>query len=225
MTELPAYILSPPLSGEKLTSGYCGRETTIWPGFEARLVDEHDREVPTGAAGELIVRSDMPHVIAPGYWNNPEATVQAWRNGWFHTGDVLRKNDDGDYYFVDRAKDCIRRRGENISSAEVEAELLNYPEVGNAAAVAVKSELGEDEVLAVVEPKPNKQIKAAELFQYLVPRMAHYMLPRYIRIMEKMPYTETHKVQKAKLRGDAINVPDVWDRDAAGYRVKRDVVG
>ena len=222
MTELPAFILSPPLGEQNTKSGYCGRETIIWPGFEARLVDEYDIEVPAGKPGELIVRCDMPHVIAPGYWNNHKATAQAWRNGWFHTGDVLRKDPHGDYYFVDRLKDCIRRRGENISSAEVEEELLSFPGVANAAAVAVKSELGEDEVLAVIEPAPDHKVDAKELFEFLTPRLAHFMLPRYIRVMERMPYTETHKVQKAKLRSDAINVPGIWDRQIAGFTIKRD---
>ena len=225
MTELPAFILSEALTGDTLKSGYCGRETVVRPGFEARLVDEHDLEVPVGAAGELVVRCDMPHVISPGYWNMPEATAHAWRNGWFHAGDTLRKDAAGDYFFVDRLNDSIRRRGENISSAEIEEQILSHPAIGNAAAVAVKSELGEDEVLAVVEPKPGQLIPASALFEYLVERLPHYMLPRYIRIMREMPYTETQKVRKATLRLDGVNTPDVWDRESAGYEVKREVIG
>ena len=224
MTEMAAYILSPALSAETMENGYCGRETVVWPHFEARLVDENDCEVAPGEVGELIVRCNMPHVISPGYWNMPEATAEAWRNGWFHSGDALRKDGAGNYYFVDRIKDCIRRRGENISSAEIEEQLLLYPGVHNAAAVAAKSELGEDEVLAVIEPKPDGKIVAAALFEFLIPRLPHYMLPRYIRKMSQMPYTQTHKVQKAKLRSEGINASDVWDREIAGYKIKREVI-
>ena len=224
MTEMAAYILSSALTPNQMRNGYCGRETRVWPSFEARLVDEHDCDVLPGEVGELIVRCDMPHVISPGYWNMPEATAHAWRNGWFHTGDALRKDSAGDYFFVDRLKDCIRRRGENISSAEVEEQLLSYSAVGDAAAVATKSEHGEDEVLAVVVPKPGQVIVATELFEYLVPLMPHFMLPRYIRILGEMPYTQTHKIQKAKLRSVGISTSDVWDRETAGYTVKRDVI-
>src|SRR5262245_9657570 len=127
----------------------CGR---VRDGFDARVVDENDTEVPVGTVGELIVRADEPWTMNHGYNGNPEATARAWRNGWFHTGDAFRKDEAGNFFFVDRIKDAIRRRGENISSFEVEAELGAHPKVREAAVVAVPSEFGEDEVLAVIAP-------------------------------------------------------------------------
>lgn len=225
MTEVGPYVMSPLITDRRMPSGYCGRLENIWPTFEARLVDENDMEVPTGKVGELVVRCDTPHVISPGYWAMPEATARAWRNGWFHTGDALRKDEDGNYYFVDRTKDSIRRRGENISSAEVENELLSHPDIADAAAVATRSDMGEDEVLVIVEPKAGRTIAPPDLLTYLIPRMPHYMVPRYIRVIAKMPYTETHKVQKTTLRAEGIEAENVWDRESAGFQVKRELIG
>jgi crotonobetaine/carnitine-CoA ligase len=225
MTEVGPYIMSPLITDRQMPNGYCGRLENIWPTFEARLVDENDMEVPVGQVGELVVRCDTPHVISPGYWAMPEATAKAWRNGWFHTGDALRKDAEGNYYFVDRTKDSIRRRGENISSAEVENELLSHPDIADAAAVATRSDMGEDEVLVIVEPKHGKAIEPADLLAYLIPRMPHYMVPRYIRVIPKMPYTETHKVQKTSLRAEGIQADNVWDRESAGFRIKRELIG
>ena len=225
MTEMGPALMSPLLTDEPKAPGYCGKLEQIWPAFEVRLVDENDYEVPDGEVGELVVRCEMPHVISPGYWGMPEASAKAWRNGWFHTGDALRRDADGNYFFVDRTKDSIRRRGENISSAEVEEEVLRHAAVADVAAVATKSDMGEDEVLVVVEPKIGQSVDAAELLQFLLPRMPHFMVPRYIRVIDRMPYTETHKIQKAKLRAEGIAVPGVWDREAAGITVRREVIG
>jgi crotonobetaine/carnitine-CoA ligase len=225
MTEMGPAIMSPLITDRQMRHGYCGRLENIWPIFEVRLVDENDCEVPIGEVGELVVRCDMPHVISPGYWAMPEATAKAWRNGWFHTGDAMRRDAEGNYYFVDRTKDSIRRRGENISSAEVEEEVLTHADVADAAAVGVTSKMGEQEVLVVVEPKPGRTLDPRELLEFLRPRMPHYMVPRYIRIMEKMPYTETHKVQKARLRSEGATAPGVWDREAHGIQVKRELIG
>jgi carnitine-CoA ligase len=130
MTEIPAAIMAGPLPRDRaMPTGYVGRHENVWPHFEVRLVDEYDCEVDLGKAGELILRCDMPWVIAPEYLNNPAATAAVWRNGWFHTGDLLRQTPDGDYIFVDRVKDSIRRRGENISSHEVESEVSLFDAV------------------------------------------------------------------------------------------------
>src|SRR6202034_2925829 len=142
-----------------------------------------------GQVGELIVRTDRPWAMNHGYHHNPEATASAWRNGWFHTGDAFRIDKDGNYFFVDRFKDAIRRRGENISSFEVESEVCAYPGVREAAAVAVKSEVSEDEVLVVVSMVPGNSLDPSELIAFLRPRMAHFMVPRFIRIMEELPKT------------------------------------
>ncbi len=198
--------------------GTCGRPR---PGVEARIVDEHDCEVAPGMIGELILRNDAPWTMNHGYHNNPEATARAWRNGWFHTGDAFRRDADGNFFFVDRLKDAIRRRGENISSFEVEAELMAHPAVREAAAVAVPSEHGEDDVLVVLAPVAGQPIDPAEILSFLLPRMPHFMVPRYMRVLPELPKTPTQKVQKNLLRADGVT-PDTWDREAAGIRVRRE---
>lgn len=199
--------------------GSCGRAR---PGVEIRLVDANDCEVLRGSVGEMILRTDRPWAMNHGYHGNAEATARAWRNGWFHTGDAFRLDDDGDYVFVDRLKDAIRRRGENISSAEVEAELLAYPGIREAAAVAVPGDGGEDEVLAVVAPEPgHPPLDMADLIQFLARRMAYFMVPRYVRVLPELPKTPTVKILKTELRRDGLT-GDVWDREAAGIRVGPD---
>jgi crotonobetaine/carnitine-CoA ligase len=196
----------------------CGR---LRPGYEARLVDAHDREVADGEAGELIVRAVRPWTISPGYWRMPEATAAAWRNGWFHTGDLMRRNAAGDYYFVDRRKDAIRRRGENVSSFEVEAEILSHPAVKDAAAVGTPSPLGEEDILAVVELAPGAALTPEGLIEHLRPRMAYHMVPRYLRFVSTLPRTPSGRVQKHLLRAEGVTA-DAWDREAAGIILKRD---
>jgi crotonobetaine/carnitine-CoA ligase len=215
MSELSIPIIS---SVNPANPDSCGR---LRPGYQARLVDEHDREVPEGDVGELILRAERPWTISPGYWGMPEATAQTWRNGWFHTGDCFRRNEAGDFFFVDRKKDAIRRRGENISSYEVEAELLSHPMVREAAAIAVPSPQGEDDILAVVALAAGASLEPAELLSHLRPRMAYFMLPRYFRFLATLPKTPSMRVRKDILRSEGITM-DTWDRVAAGIAVKRD---
>jgi crotonobetaine/carnitine-CoA ligase len=200
------------------TLGTCGRPR---PGVFARIVDENDVDVEPGKTGELILRTDAPWAMSHGYYGNPEATARAWRNGWFHTGDAFRQNEQGEFFFVDRMKDAIRRRGENISSFEVEAAINGHADVREVAVVGVPSEFGEDEVLAVVAPVEGRSIDAAALLEWLRPRLAYFMIPRYIRIMRELPKTPTQKVQKHLLRADGIS-DDTWDREAAGLRIRRE---
>ena len=211
--------VSTPIRSEKNPAplGTCGRPR---PGVEARVVDENDCEVPQGSVGELIVRTDRPWAMNHGYYKNPEATAKAWRNGWFHTGDAFRVGEDGQFFFVDRMKDAIRRRGENISSFEVETELCAHPSIKEAAAVAVPSEFAEEEVLAAVSLVEGATLDPAELIAFLTPRMAHFMVPRYVRIVPDLPKTPTQKVQKHLLRTEGITA-DTWDREKAGIRLKR----
>lgn len=192
-------------------------------GVEVRIVDENDCELPAGEVGELIVRTDCPWAMSHGYAGSPEATAAAWRNGWFHTGDGFKRDVEGNFYFVDRLKDAIRRRGENISSFEVESEVLAHPSVREAAAVVVKSEIAEDEVMAVIALKEGETLDPAELIEFLRPRLAHFMIPRYVRIVETLPRTPTAKIEKVKLRAVGLT-PDTWDREAAGIRVKREKI-
>jgi carnitine-CoA ligase len=202
-------------------AGTCGK---VRNGVEARVVDENDCEVAPGETGELILRTDRPWAMNHGYYKNPKATAEAWRNGWFHTGDAFKYDDKGYFYFVDRIKDAIRRRGENISSFEVEAEVNAFADAGEVAAIPVPSELGEDEVMVVVAPAAGKTVEPMELFRYLEPRMAHFMLPRYIRVVDELPKTPTQKVQKHLLKDDGITA-DTWDREAEGIIVRREKIG
>ena len=215
MTEISA-----PFHGEANPSvrGLCGRPR---PGVEARVVDEHDLPLQDGQVGELIVRSSEPWTMMNGYLRNPQATAEAWRNGWFHTGDAFRKTPQGDFIFVDRLKDAVRRRGENISSFEVESEIARHPQVREVAVVAAKSELSEDEVLAVVSLVEGAAFAPEELIEFLRARLPYFMIPRYIRVMPALPRTATQKILKHELRAEGVT-PDTWDREKAGVVVKRD---
>ena len=213
MTETAVPIRS---SANPPALGTCGRPRA---GIEARVVDGNDIEVPDGATGELILRAARPWEMSQGYYKNPQATAAAWRNGWFHTGDAFRRDADGNFFFVDRIKDAIRRRGENISSFEVEAEVLCHPAVLEAAAVAVPSADSEDEVLLVVTANAGHVIEPRELLWFLVPRMAHFMLPRFIRVIAEMPKTPTAKIEKHRLKAAGVT-PDTWDREAHGVVVR-----
>ena len=215
MTETSTPIIS---GANPNKPGTCG---VVRPGAQARLVDDNDCEVPVGEVGELLLRTDAPWAMNSGYNKDTEATARAWRNGWFHTGDAFRMDADGDFFFVDRIKDAIRRRGENISSMEVEREVNAHPQVANSAAVAMPSEYGEDEVMIIVEPAPGETIDPAELTEFLVPRMAHFMVPRYFRFIDELPKTPTMKIQKNLLR-DAGVTDDTWDRESAGLKIGRE---
>ncbi|HYH51323.1 MAG TPA: AMP-binding protein [Acidimicrobiia bacterium] len=192
--------------------------------YEARVVDTFDREVPKGQIGELIVRHRRPWALNSGYRGMPEATATAWRNGWFHTGDAFIEDEQGNFFFVDRVKDAIRRRGENISSMEVEAEVLAHPAVAEAAAFAVPSpDTQEDEVKVVLRLRPGLTLEPGELIDFLVPRMPYFMVPRYLEVMEELPKTPSLKVEKYKLRRAGVTAA-TWDRVAAGIVLKREVL-
>lgn len=217
MTELNVPIVSAP---NPATLGACGRPRA---GVELRIVDENDCEVPVGAVGELMIRTEAPWALNSGYFRNEDATVTAWRNGWFHTGDAFRRDADDNYFFVDRMKDAIRRRGENISSFEVEVEILAHPSVRECAVVAVPNEMSEDDVLAIVATAPGATIDPVALLDFLQPRLAHFMLPRYIRILNDLPRTPTQKVEKYLLRQQGLT-PDTWDREKAGVKIQREKI-
>ena len=192
----------------------------IAPEFEARVVDEDDVEVADGTAGELLLRHREPFSFASGYWRLPEATATAWRNLWFHTGDRVVRDADGVYWFKDRLKDAIRRRGENISSYEVEQVLQAHPDVARAAVVPVPSELGEDEVMAFVVLREEATADPLALVRHCEPRLAYFAIPRYVEFVGELPLTEVGRVQKFVLRERGIGEA-TWDRDASGYVVAR----
>jgi crotonobetaine/carnitine-CoA ligase len=204
------------LLGEQ-KAGSMGR---IRPGFEARVVDEMDNEVPDGEPGELIIRAEEPFSMATGYFGMAEKTVEAWQNLWFHTGDRVVRDSDGYFQFIDRMKDAIRRRGENISSFEVEQVLVAHPSVQNAAVFPVQSELAEDEVMAAVILREGADLSAPELLDFCQPRMPYFAVPRFVKFVSELPTTENGKVQKFKLREQGVT-SGTWDRETVGYKVSR----
>jgi crotonobetaine/carnitine-CoA ligase len=206
MSEIGIPLSSTP---EERRAGSCGRPHF---GYEVRLVDDAGDDVGADTPGELLVRPNRPNAMLLEYYGMPEETVAAWRDLWFHTGDYLQRDADGWYYFVDRKKDAIRRRGENISSFEVERSVLAHPAVLECAAVAVPSELGEDDVMLCVVPRPGATLTAPELIAHCEARMAKFMVPRYVRLLDALPKTPTERVQKYVLRSQGITA-DTWDRD------------
>ena len=192
----------------------------VMPGYQAKVVDEHDNEVPDGTPGELVMRADEPFAFATGYWRMPEQTVESWRNLWFHSGDRVVREPDGAFRFLDRMKDAIRRRGENISAWEVEQVLESHPDVAAAAAIPVASELGEDEVMAIIVTRPGATVQYAELIRHCEPRLAYFAVPRYLETVDELPLTPNGKIQKFVLRQRGITAK-TWDRDAAGVTIRR----
>ncbi|KVT48137.1 ATP-dependent acyl-CoA ligase [Burkholderia multivorans] len=206
--------------GGRLSTRRAGFMGKLAPGFDARVVDENDQPVPDGEAGELILRANQPFAFASGYFGMPEKTVEAWRNLWFHTGDRVVRTEDGYFRFVDRLKDAIRRRGENISSFEVEQVLLGHPAVELAAVFAVQSSLAEDEVMAAIVLRDGCTLDPLELIQYCEPRMPYFAVPRFIDFRPDVPMTENGKIMKYRLREIGVT-STTWDLEASGYRLKR----
>jgi len=195
-----------------VTEGFqsCGR---VRAGYQCRIVDENDYPVPPGEVGELVVRADDPWALMNGYLGLPEKTVHSWRNLWYHTGDAFRADADGNFYFVDRLNDVIRRRGENISSYELETAVLKHPAVAECAAIAIKSEWTEDEVKIVIVLQPGMELSPQELVDFLADEVPRFMLPRFVSVVDQMPKTPTERVRKAELIRMHADEPG-WDREA-----------
>ena len=187
-------------------AGAVGRQR---PGYQVRIVDEHDREVPAGTIGEIIVRADLPWVLNVGYWRMPDKTAEAWVHGWFHTGDAGFVDEDGYFYFVDRRKDAIRCKGENISSMELEAEIGHCPGVREVAVIGVKADLGEEDVAAFVVP--DGDLDPAAVHAFCRDRLPVFMVPRYVVLLDSLPKTPTEKVRKPALREAWEKTEGVWD--------------
>jgi crotonobetaine/carnitine-CoA ligase len=212
MTEMPCvFSVLDPVDHRSL-----GKPWT--PEYEVRIVDADDVEVPDGTAGEMIVRHQVPWAVTPGYLHNPEATARVWRNGWFHSGDVLIKDAKGEFRIVDRVKDSIRRRGENISSAEVERELLAHPAVREAAVVAVKAEIEQDVYAVLVLAEP---VEPEELIRFLADRLPYFAVPRYLDFVDQIERNVALRPDKNLLRERGVR-PQAWDREAAGIKLKRE---
>ena len=204
--------------GFATTTGSIGR---VLPGYQVRLVDENDKEVPVGVPGEAVLRADIPWLISTEYVGNPVATCEVWRNGWFHTGDLLKRDVEGNFYFIDRLKDSLRRRGQNISSYEVEVVVLAFHGVTEAAAVPERTSVeAEDEVKVWVVTENGIDIDFRELLVFCLERLPHHMVPRFFERAAELPKTPSAKIQKHLLR-ERGNGPDTWDRVANGLEVTR----
>lgn len=207
---------------QPLRLGSCGRTSDDW--VELRVVDpETENELPVGQAGELVIRPKKPFVFMSGYIGMPEKTLEAWRNLWFHTGDIGYFDSDGYCYFVDRLGDRIRRRAENISSYDIEAAAAAHPAIAEAAAVGIASEFeADDEIKICLVLKAGVTLTPEDMLRYLAGALPHYMVPRYIEFVPALPQTPTNKVKKAELRVRGAT-PETWDRKKMGIALK-DVV-
>ncbi|MGQ4809530.1 Crotonobetaine/carnitine--CoA ligase [Candidatus Entotheonellaceae bacterium PAL068K] len=187
--------------------------------FDMQVVDEHDQALPPGEVGELVYQPAGGGALTE-YYKNPEATEAKTRGGWIRSGDLAYQDADGYFFFVDRKSDFMRRRGENISSFEVEKVINGHPQVLESAAYAIPSELGEDDVMVAVVVQPGMQLEPQKLMQYCEARMAYFMIPRYVRVVDALPKTGTERTMKYQLKSQGVT-SETWDREAAGYEIKR----
>lgn len=216
-TEISNVFMTPP--GAQRPAGASG--VLVDQYFEVRLADpETDLEVAPGAVGELLVRHKEPGIISSEYLGMPEKTLETWRNLWFHTGDALRRDAEGWYFFMDRVKDALRRRGENISSFEVESGIRSHPAVAECAVIGVRAEqdAGEDEVMACLVLKDGVTVSPQELIAWADAHLPAFMVPRYLEFLANLPQTATEKVKKKELRERGITAA-TWDRVQAGCRL------
>ncbi|TFG29960.1 MAG: ATP-dependent acyl-CoA ligase [Promethearchaeota archaeon] len=198
--------------------GSCGKAHTQY--FEVKLFDEYDMEVPIGTPGEIAIRPLLPYIVMEGYYKMPEYTLRAFKNLWFHTGDLVYKDENGFYYFVDRKKDMVRRAGENVSSKEVEEIINSHESIKECAVVGVKDEIVGEEIKVAIVLKRGKSVLPQELIEYCDKRMAYFMVPRYIEFLEELPkQLDGQKIIKEKLKDINSNT---WDRKKAGIKLKRE---
>ena len=202
---------------EETPIGSCGKPL---PGCDVRIVDEDDNEVPPGVRGEFIYRPEKHFTMMSGYYKKPEATEEATRNLWYHYGDYGRKDENGFFYFIDRKKDCMRRRGENVSAFEVENVVNRYPGVMESAASGVWSDMGEEDIKISIVLKENATIDPVALLQFCEEGMAWPAVPRYVEFRDDFPRTPNGKVAKYRLKEEGIH-SNLWDREAVGYQIKK----
>lgn len=188
--------------------------------FDVRIFDDDDREVPVGAEGEIVIRPKRPQVMFEGYWGRPEATVGTSRNWWYHTGDVGRVDEDGFLFFVDRKADYLRRRGENISSFEVERILMGHGSLADVAVHAVPSELSEDDLKVTATLEAGATLTEEELFHWAVDELPYFALPRYIEFRAELPRSPVGRVLKRELRDDGVTAT-TWDVEASDVTYER----
>jgi carnitine-CoA ligase len=220
MTEIGVVTMMP---WDEVRPGSCGKAVSDW--YELRIADpETDEALSPGQVGELLVRPRTPWAFSQGYWRMPDRTAEALRNVWFHTGDALRQDADGYYYFIDRLRDVIRRRAVNISSYDVESVVADHPAVEACAAVAVPTEFagGEDEIKLCVALREGTRLVPQEFLAWCEDRLPYFAVPRYLEIVPELPRTPTNKVQKHLLRERGVTGA-TWDRVAAGYRLQEEI--
>ena len=209
ITSLSADEPAPPGS-----SGKCA------PEFEVRIFDDNGIEVPTGQSGEVVCRPLMPDIMFKGYWKRPAETMEVMRDLWFHTGDIGRFDADGFFYFVDRKKDYLRRRGENISSFEMESAILLHPDIEQVAVHAVPSPIGEDDLKVTAKRAPEGIVTEEMLCRWLIDRVPYYAVPRYIEFRDSLPTNPQGRVLKYQLRNEGVT-KGTWDMEASTLRPKR----
>jgi crotonobetaine/carnitine-CoA ligase len=195
----------------------CGLPTE---GYEVAVMDNDDNFLPPNQVGELVVRPKRPHMILNEYYKKPEATLEAFSNLWFHTGDLVRQDEEGYFYYVQRKKEAIRRRGQNISSLELETILNTHPDIIESAAVGIPSEFGEEDVMVFIVVKEGHRLDHLDLMHFCEERMPYFMVPRYVEFVDDLPKTGTAKTEKYKLKERGLG-PNTWDREKVGYQVKR----
>jgi crotonobetaine/carnitine-CoA ligase len=183
--------------------------------FDVRLFDDDDNELPRGSDGEIVLRPKRPHVMFEGYWGRPDVTVETSRNWWYHTGDIGRIDDEGYLFFVDRKADYLRRRGENISSFEVESILMSHGSLADVAVHAVPSELTEDDLKVTAVVAAGSTVTEADLFRFCIDQLPYFALPRYIELRESLPRSPVGRVLKRDLRAEGVT-PTTWDADQSG---------
>mgnify|MGYP003652096328 CR=1 FL=1 len=213
MTECTIALVNPL---DNIRPGSCGKPITGW---RVKIFDENDNECPPGVVGEIVTQPTRSFLGTSGYYNAPEATLDLMRNFWMHTGDYGKTDEDGYFYFVDRKKQALRRRGENISSFEVEAAIDTHPAVLESGVVGVPAELGEDDVKAVIVLKDGATLTPEELVEWCKSRLAYFAIPRYIAFRQSLPKTASQRVEKYKLKAEGVTA-DCWDSEAAGIDLK-----
>lgn len=197
-----------------------GSAGKISPDFEVRIVDANDFPVPADTVGEIIIRPTRPNIIFEGYWRNPQHTMNTWRNLWMHTGDLGRIDKDGYLYFVDRKKDYLRNRGENISSFEVETTFMQHPAISEAALHGMKIQEGEEDIKLTAVLRENSHISEAELCLWAIDKLPYFAVPRFIEYRNELPKNPTGRVLKYKLREEGVH-DGVWDRELSGIKVRK----
>jgi crotonobetaine/carnitine-CoA ligase len=204
-------------AGEYAAPGSSGKRHSE---FDVRLLDDQGREVPAGESGEVVVRPSRPGIMFAGYWNRPRATLEATKDLWFHTGDIGRFDEDGYFYFVDRKKDYIRRRGENVSSYEVEATIAQHELVQDVAVHSVPSKLTEDDIKFTVALVEGAQLSPEELFAWAADRLPYFALPRYIEFRSELPKSAFGRTWKYQLRDEGCP-RGTWDREQSNVVFER----